>query len=324
MMYRNFLKHSDGNYVIITDVLCDLSREEKIAAGIWPDFVPCSVTSNGKEVDISDMGDFYRKLEDKTYPASSIHTASFGPDRLEKILEDVIRQTPENVIILYVGTNPYISAGTSNSANIAIEETKAKHPERDIRFLNSLCTSNGEALFMQYLADYEGPDIEGYCNYLGKHLIHLFTQSRFDYSIASGRYKPLTNFALRCAGGLKLGLSLHFPYDDRLSPHKLFRGDKLFEEWARYWSESCYATDAPIRIGYGGDDAKGRVDRLVERLEEKGASNIYITHIGPSIGAHTGPDCISLFFRTRDDVLRPAKGSEDPLHVIRAKEVEVC
>ena len=55
-----------------------------------------------------------------------------------------------------------------------------------------------------------------------------------------------------------------------------------------------YSEDVLICNSICEEDAQVLADMIKDHFKKVG--NIYITSIGPSIGAHTGPDTISLFF----------------------------
>ena len=63
-----------------------------------------------------------------------------------------------------------------------------------------------------------------------------------------------------------------------------------------------YSEDVFICNSICKEDAQSLADMIKEHFKNVG--NIYITSIGPSIGAHTGPDTISLFFvgRNRNEI----------------------
>ena len=91
-----------------------------------------------------------------------------------------------DAIIVYAGVSPYMSSGTVNTMLLAINDYRDKYPNREFVYVDSQCISNGQATFLEYLAKYNGDDIETYAHDLGKHIVHLFTERDVEESIRQG------------------------------------------------------------------------------------------------------------------------------------------
>ncbi len=292
-------------YVIFTDSTCDLSREERINYGIWPEIYEQSVTCDGEPVDLSDPDEFYRHLENGDYPPGSLKTAATGYDHVAKVLDDIIEHTDESAEIVYAGISPYMSAGSVNTVKLVMDDYREKHPERSFVYVDTQCISNGLGTYLQYLADYDGDFIEEYGKQLGKHIVHLFTESNLNYSARSGRYNSLERLKMFLASSLKLSPWMYFPSDDKLSVESHpRRGNKILREWAQYYVEHAAEDNRFIRIGYGGEKAHVRAEQFIKILEtEAGVSRdfIQLAHVSPIVGAHTGDTVLSFFFKQKDE-----------------------
>lgn len=292
-------------YVIFTDLTCDLSREERINYGIWPEVYEQSVTCDGEPVDLSDPDEFYRHLENGDYPPGSLKTAATGYDYVAKVLDDIIEHTDEGTEIVYAGISPYMSAGSVNTVKLVMDDYREKYPERSFVYVDTQCISNGLGTYLQYLADYDGDFIEEYGKQLGKHVVHLFTESNLNYSARSGRYNSLERLKMFLASSLKLSPWMYFPSNDKLSAESHpRRGNKILHEWAKYYVEHAAEDNRFIRIGYGGEKARTRAEQFIKILEtEAGVSRdfIQLAHVSPIVGAHTGDTVLSFFFKQKDE-----------------------
>ena len=306
-MKKNYmLDHSSGDRVFFTDGCNDLTREERFRYGIWPDVAPLSVTVNGENVDYSDIDDFYDKLKDGTYAPGSIRTACPSPETIERLLVDIINNTPDYVNVYYLGASPYISAGTFNAHRMVMAEFAERYPMRKFVCIDTTCASNGTALASQYIAasDAEDKDIELVAEDITKHTMHLFTQRELSFSAKSGRYNTFERIALGAMEKMKISPNMFFPREDKLSIAGIARGDTILNEWVNYFVQNRVDDDTTIRIAYGHHDEEARARKFVDKLKNAGAvrdEQIQYARVGSAIGAHTGPTVLSIFFLQRDD-----------------------
>ena len=160
-------------------------------------------------------------------------------------------------------------------------------------------------LYLQYLAKYTGDDIETYGRELGKHIVHLFTESDLRYSAKSGRYNLIQRIAMMTMSLAHLSPWMYFPSNDKLSMDGCIRkGNKILHEWVDYYLEHVADDNEFVRIGYGGAKAQERAERLVELLESRtdlSRDRIQLAYVSPIVGAHTGDTVLSFFFKQRDE-----------------------
>lgn len=287
-----------SNYVIFSDSTCDLTREERIKFGIWPEACELIATYDDKPIDISDAGEFYRHLKDGDYKPGLLKTAAPSYDNISRILDDIVKNTSEDTKIVYAGISPNMSSGSVNIVNMAMDYYRKKYPERDFIIVDTQCISNGLGTYLQYLAKYDGDDIEEYSYELGKHIVHLFTVSNLNYSAHSGRYNCIEQFKMGIATGLKISPWMYFPSDGKLSCKRSYRGDMILHAWADYYVKNVADDNRFIRIGYGGEEARERAEKFIKILVEKGVSRdqIQLAYVSPVVGAHTGETVLSFFF----------------------------
>ncbi len=292
-------------YVIFSDSTCDLTRQERINCGIWPDVYEQDVSCDGAPVDISDADEFYRHLENEDYKPGSLKTGASGYEHVAKILDDIIEHTDDGSTIVFAGISPNMSEGTINMVSFVFNDYRKKYPSHEFVIVDTQCISNGLGTYLQYLADYRGDFIEEYAHELGKHIVHLFTIGNLNYAAKSGRYNTIEQIFMRSMTTLHLSPWMFFPSDDKLTTEKRpRRGDKILHEWVDYYVEHVADDNLFVRIGYGGEKSLKRAEKLIKLLEMKAGvtrDRIQLAHVSPTVGAHTGDTVLSFFFKQKDE-----------------------
>ena len=204
--------------------------------------------------------------------------------------------------ILHVSLSSGIS-GSYNSANIAAEELRENYPERKIYIVDSLGASSGFGLFMDKLADLRdgGMPVEELYEWAVAHrleLNHWFFSTDLTFYVKGGRISKVSGW---------FGTALHIcpllNMDDKgaLIPRQKIRGKravikeivKRMEECAADgtdYSGKCYISQSACY-----EDARAVAD-LIEAKCPKLDGKVEINHIGTTIGSHTGPGTVAVFF----------------------------
>ncbi len=292
-------------YVIISDTTCDLTPDECATYGIWPQLFAQNITCNNEDIPLDDPETFYHHLENGDYPPGQLKTSSGGYDSAMQVLNDVVEYTKDDTVVVYAGVSPHMSSGTIAMMQLALESYAKMYPYRKFIYIDTKCVSNGQATFLQYLAKYDGDDIEAFADKLGKHIVHLFTQSDLSYSAKSGRYNIVKRIAMMALSKLKLSPWMYFPSDGKLDMQgKLRHGDTILREWVNYYIEHAADDNEFIRIGYGGSVSQRRAEKFAQMLEERAGvtrDKIQMAYVSPVVGAHTGETVLSFFFKQRDE-----------------------
>lgn len=204
--------------------------------------------------------------------------------------------------VLHVTLSSGIS-GTFNSARIAAEDLKEKYPERKIYVVDSLAASSGYGLLMDALADRrdEGMDIDElyqWCEEHKRQLHHWFFSTDLTFFIRGGRISKASGFI-----GTMLNICplLNVNRLGQLIPREKVRTKKKvikrivekMEEHAEggvEYSGKCYICHSLCE-----EDARAVAD-LVEERFPKLTGSVEIYPIGATIGSHTGPGTVALFF----------------------------
>ncbi len=242
-----------------------------------------------------DFEEFYRRMDN----GAETKTSQVNIEEFETYFESFLKEGKD---ILHVSLSSGIS-GVLNSAMAAKADLEEKYPERKIHVVDSLGASSGYGLLMDRLADLrdEGMDIDTLYQWTEEHrleLHHWFFSTDLKFYIKGGRISKTAGFV----GGV-LGICPLLNMDDagRLIPRMKIRSkrkviaaivDKM-EECARDgrdYDGKCYISQSACL-----EDAR-QVARLVEERFPKLDGRVEINYVGTTIGSHTGPGTVALFF----------------------------
>lgn len=239
--------------------------------------------------------ELYKRMTDGATAKTSQPSAGEYIEFFEEFLK-------EGKDILHVTLSTGIS-GAYNSATVAADAMRKKYPERKIYVVDSLGASSGYGLIMDTLADKrdEGMDIDTLNAWLLEHrlnLHHWFFSTDLTFYIKGGRVSKGSGFI-----GNMLGICPLLNMDNlgRLIPREKVMGKKRVIK---------HTVEKMLEHAENGTDYTGRVFicqsecledalRLAEHVKEKflkinGEPEIF--PIGATIGSHTGPGTVSLFF----------------------------
>lgn len=204
--------------------------------------------------------------------------------------------------ILHVTLSSGIS-GVYNAANIARDELLEKYPNRQIRIVDSLGASSGYGLLMDALADRrdEGmafDEIGAWAEANKLQVHHWFFSTDLTFYVKGGRISKASGWFGTI---LKICPLLNMDDEGRLIPRFKLRGKKAviraivdkmaeFADGGTDYSGKCYISNAGCY-----EDARAVAD-LVEARFPKLNGRVEINHVGTTIGSHTGPGTVALFF----------------------------
>lgn len=283
------------SYIILTESNCDLSPEQIKKWNI--EVLPMPFTVEGKQYlgypDGREMKieEFYKLLRE----GKMSKTAAPNPaDFVEKV-EPFLKERKD---VLYIAFSSGLSS-TCINANMAAAELMEKYPERKFIVVDSLCASMGLGLMVALACDKrdEGLSIEENAKWVEEnklHLCHWFTVNDLFHLKRGGRVSA-TSAILGSALGIKP--VLHVDDEGHLIPVSKVRGRKQsLDALVKMMAETV--TDAKngyVFISHGDclEDAKYVEKQIREKL---GSKKFYINFIGTSIGTHSGPGTVALFF----------------------------
>lgn len=245
--------------------------------------------------------EFYRRIAEGAKVSTSQVTTGEYTDYFRKFLE-------QGKDVLHVSLSSGIS-GSYNSACAAAKELSALFPERKIYIVDSLGASSGYGLFMDKLADLRdsGLNIDELHNWAEANRLkvhHWFFSTDLTCYVNGGRISKASGFV---GTVLKICPLLNMDNLGRLIPRTKVRTKKRviteivnrMEECADGgldYSGKCYMCNSACY-----EDARAVAD-LVEERFKKLNGKVEINNIGTTIGSHTGPGTVALFFFGKERV----------------------
>ncbi|MCI8372095.1 MAG: DegV family protein [Lachnospiraceae bacterium] len=287
-----------GSYVLSCCSAADLSKEHFIKRDI--PYVCFHFTLGTTEYK-DDLGESItlEELFRRMVEGEDTKTSQVGVGEYEKFFETYLKEGKD---ILHVTLSSGIS-GTYNSACIAGQELQERYPERKIYIVDSLGASSGYGLFMEGLADQRdaGMEIEELYQWAEAHkknLQHWFFSTDLTFYIRGGRVSKTAGFIGSVMGICPL---LNVDHEGRLIPREKVRTKKkvirriveLMEQNAQDgldYSGKCFISQSECM-----EDAQAVADLIEERFL-KLDGKVKIFPIGATIGSHTGPGTVALFF----------------------------
>ncbi len=294
-----------SKYIISCSSTADLSAEHLDSRDIK--YVCFHFTLDGKQYP-DDLGKsvpfdvFYRAMangaETRTSQVNVSEYVKFFTSFLEKGLD-----------ILHVELSSGLS-GSYNSAVIARNELLEKFPERKIFIVDSLAASSGYGLLMDKLADLRdaGLNIEELSEWAHTHKLemhHWFFSTDLTFYVKGGRITKASGWFGTI---LKICPLLNMDKIGKLIPREKIRTKakvinaivEKMQENAKDgldYSGKCYISQSGCY-----EDAKAVAD-LIEARFKSLRGNVLINSIGTTIGSHTGPGTVALFFwgKKRED-----------------------
>lgn len=257
-------------------------------------------TLDGKEYP-DDLGqtiafkDFYRMMAEGAETATSQVNISEYLDYFTALLA-------EGKDVLHVSLSSGIS-GSVNSARNAAAIAAERYPDRKIYVVDSLAASSGFGLLMDRLADLrdEGKSIDEVRDWAEQHktkVHHWFFSTDLTFYVKGGRISKAAGWF---GGLLSICPLLNVNDKGQLVPRSKVRGKKqviraIYEQMVQHadngtaYSGKCYMCHS---ASY--EDARAVAD-LVEANFPNLDGKVEINDIGTTIGSHTGPGTVALFF----------------------------
>ena len=226
-------------------------------------------------------------------------TSQINAEEFKEYFEAFLREGKD---ILHVTLSSGIS-GVCNSARLAAQELMEQYPERKIRVVDSLAASSGYGLLMDKAADLreEGKTLEELADWLEENkrrLHHWFFSTDLTFYIKGGRISKTAGMV-----GMVLNICplLNVDHEGRLIPRQKIRTKKkVIQEIVNKMKEHAmdgadYSGKCYISQSACYEDAR-KVADLVEGAFPKLSGKVVINNIGTTIGSHTGPGTVALFF----------------------------
>lgn len=283
-------------FKIITNTTADLPMnyiKENQLGLIYFNYIMDEV-SYGKDKEL-EWKEFYRLMREEGKMPT---TSQVNPQQYKECFEAFLK---ENKNLLYISFSSGLS-GSCGNAILAAEELMEEKEDCRIIVVDSKCASMGEGLFVHkaVMMKKQGKSMEETADYLNElvpHLTHVFTVDDLNHLYRGGRVSKAAAIVGTIAGIKPI---LHVDDEGHLIPLSKVRGRKkslnaLVDYMEEKVADGYLDKNDIIFISHG--DALEDAEYVKAEIEKRfGITKFMINHIGPTIGAHSGPGTIALFF----------------------------
>ena len=283
-----------NNYIITTDTTTDLPEDyiKKHDLGIMSLTYTLEGTTYSKDNPL-DVRLFYEKMRNGSMPT----TSQVNPENAKNIFLPYLK---DGYDILHIAFSSGLS-GSYNSTRIAAEELSEEFPDRKITIIDSLAASLGEGLLVHkaVMLKEQGADLDTVADWVEQnklHIVHNFTVDDLFHLHRGGRVSKATAIL-----GTMINVKpiLHVDDEGHLIALSKVRGrkkslqalvDSMEKQMGAYRSQNEI-----VFISHGDSlaDAQYVADLVKQRF---GIESFLINYVGPTIGAHSGPGTIALFY----------------------------
>lgn len=287
-----------SDFVLSACSTADLSKEHFEKRNIK---YVCFHYSLGNENYPDDLGQTipFKSFYDQMVEGKETRTSQVNVDEYMEYFKPILNEGKD---ILHVSLSSGLS-GSYNSARNAAEILKEEYPDRKIYIVDSLGASSGFGLLIDKLADLrdEGKNIDEIKEWAEKNRLNLhlwFFSTDLTFYVKGGRVSKVAGLV----GGI-LGICplLNMNNIGKLIPREKIRSKKkvinaIVDRMAEHaqgglnYADKCYICHSDCI-----EDAMA-VKKLVEERFKKLKGEVEINWIGTTIGSHTGPGTVALFF----------------------------
>ena len=282
-------------FVIVTDTTTDLPRDYVEKHHLYMMSLPYTLegTSYTWEKPMP-VKDFYDKMRAGSLPT----TSQANPEEAALLYESILKDN--DVDILHIAFSSGLS-GSFNSCRIASADVCEKYPDHRIVVVDSLAATVGQGLLVYKAVQLKeaGKSLDEVAAWVEEnkyHLVHNFTVDDLFHLHRGGR---LSKTAAIVGTMINLKPVLHVDDEGHLVMLSKVRGRKksliglvdCMEKQLGDWKDK----NDIIFISHGDcpEDAQFVADLIKERF---GYENFMIDYIGATIGAHSGPGTVALFY----------------------------
>ena len=239
--------------------------------------------------------DFYAAMQN----GADTKTSQVNVGEFEEYFETFLRDGKD---VIHVCLSSGIS-GTYNSANIAKDTLMEKYPDRKIYIVDSLGASSGFGLLVDKLADLRdaGMNIDEVYAWAIENRLKVqtwFFSTDLTFYVKGGRISKTSGFV---GNLLNICPLLNMDGEGKLIPRQKIRTKRkviqaIVEQMEQYaengfdYNDKCYISHSACP-----EDAK-TVATMIEERFPKLNGKVLINDIGTTIGSHTGPGTVALFF----------------------------
>lgn len=283
-----------SGYQIITDATADLT--EAWANQIGVEIIPMECQLGGTPYTFGPGGNITGEEFFAGMRAGKMgSTSQINPTVYE---EHFTRCLDQGLDVLYICFSSGLS-GTIQAAKLCMEGLREKYPDRKLICVDSLAASAGEGLLVTGAAAQKaaGLSLEELAAWVEDHkqnVAHWFTVEDLNHLRRGGRISAATAVV---GSALQIKPVMHCDSEGHLTNTAKARGRKnsllaLIDHMDKDWMPEL---SRQVFICHGDclSDAEFLKAAVLERHPD---AEITMFHMGPIIGAHTGPGVMALFF----------------------------
>lgn len=283
------------NFMITTDSTADLSPEYVAKHQLHIMSLPYTIdgTTYTWENPMP-VKEFYDKMRSGSLPT----TSQVNPQEAAALFDDILKE--QDVDILHIAFSSGMS-GSCNNCHLAAAEMEEKYPGRRVVVVDSLAATLGEGLFVHKAVTMKeaGKSLDEIVSWLEENRLHLVLNFTVDDLFHLHRGGRLSKTAAVLGTMINLKPVLHVDDEGHLVMLSKVRGRKkslialvdCMEKQIGSWKDK----NDVVFISHGDceQDARFVADLIQERF---GLESFLIDYIGPTIGAHSGPGTVALFY----------------------------
>ncbi|MDO6657561.1 DegV family protein [Anaerobacillus sp. 1_MG-2023] len=277
---------------IITDSASDLP--EDLARKHDIDIMPLMVIIGDQEYydrEEIQAKELYKTLREGTMAK----TSQIPPARIR---ETFTKYAKMGQPFIYIALSSGIS-GTYQSAAIIKNEVQEEYPDVQMEVIDSKAASLGYGLMAIHAAELaeKGEGFEQISESLNSkyltHMEHIFTVDDLEFLQRGGRVSKASAFF---GGMLKIKPVLHVE-DGKLVPIEKIRGkNKVTKRMVEIMQERGVNLQSQL-IGISHGDDLESAEKLKSAIQDTYGSEHFVIHeVGATIGSHSGPGTLALFF----------------------------
>lgn len=287
-----------NDYVLSCCTTVDLTKEHLMERNIQ--YIRFHYYLDGEHY-YDDLGEslsseaFYQAMTD----GADTRTSQINATEYEEYFEEFLKAGKD---VLHINLSSGIS-GAFNSANIAKDILEERYPERKIYVVDSLGAASGYGLLMDKAADLRdlGMSAEELAEWICANrlrLQHWFFSSDLTFFVKGGRISKAAGLV---GGMLNICPVMNVSSEGKLCVKQKIRTKKkamktvleIMEANAEKgldYDDKCYICHSACM-----EDAK-QMAELIEARFPKLKERVQINNVGATIGSHTGPGTVAVFY----------------------------
>ncbi len=287
-----------NDYVLLTCSTADISYEQMNSYG--SEYIKFSYFVNDKEYkdDLGKTlshGDFYQMMRQ----GCDTKTSQPNMEAYRKFLSPFLEKGLD-VILLNLSSG---LSGAQASAKMAEAELKLEYPDRKIYMVDSLGASSGMGLLLDKMASLkkEGMGIDELYAWVENNKLkvqHWFFSTDLTFYVKGGRVSKVAGWF---GTVLKICPLLNVDKNGKLTPREKIRGkNAVINKIVKKMEENAidglkYSGKCFISHSDSYEDAEAVARQIKEKFPLLDGE-VVINSIGTTIGAHTGPGTVAVFF----------------------------